>query len=157
MKWFSREFASRMEPDQCAAVVADYQLHISRIASNAPASIRGFASIANFHDGLFDSLSLDGDQVLRASILCGDLQVGYYFIDLELVDADVRSEYPDDLERILRGVEVLYEEFDERDGGYELRVLLEERGEIVFKFTSLNWSRRPASPEDRDRISDRAE
>jgi hypothetical protein len=149
VKWFPRDF---IENDDPMAVYVDYREHVKSFTREGGESLKEFVEILNLHDALADSLTVDSDGTLDATFLYGDLQVGYYYLDLKLTKTRISMELDDDVSRLQRGVEILYEELDRIGDEYELRLLLDERGEIAIAFSSIQWGRRPASGEDRKRI-----
>lgn len=107
----------------------------------------------NLHDGQIQSFEYrpGGAPVVRA--LVGDLQVGYEFVELSVVDAELRlgpGATIDSLRLKDAETEILYDEVDiEADGRFVHRVLLWPQGEYEVVFTALSERREEASPSDR--------
>jgi hypothetical protein len=93
MQWLTREWASgALDDSEWDSRWRDYQSHrtavLPRLHDGAERLIQG----VNLHDGQIQSFEYrpGGALVLRA--LVGDLQVGYEFVELSFVDAELRLE-----------------------------------------------------------------
>jgi hypothetical protein len=151
MQWFTRAWIRAELPDEEAKRrLVSYQEHYRRILPTLDEQVAALAAI-DLHDGLFFRWSLDlerGEITLR--ILAGDLQRGYQFVHLAFRTATLVGPSPTELERLLPDSEILYEEIDQTDTGYEYRLILAPEGEFAIRFEDLTVSIEPATPADRE-------
>ena len=154
MQWLTREWASgALDDAEWDLRWRDYQSHrtavLPRLRDGAERLIQG----VNLHDAQIQSVEHQpgGALVLRA--LVGDLQVGYEFVELSFVGAELRLEPGatiDSLRLYDAETEIIYDEVDvQTDGRFVHRVLLWPQGEYEVVFTSLTERREEASPSDR--------
>lgn len=61
-----------------------YQRHLTSLLPNLPPEVRRLATRINIHDGLLWEVAVNLEQgTLRLTLRCGDLQVGYFDLELE--------------------------------------------------------------------------
>jgi len=101
----------------------------------------------NLHDGRFRAATLRSPSgVLEMHLRCGDLQVGYFDLDLTYRSVNLSEAEVAELAAAvnLPETEVLYDEVDlGPEGSFVHRLLLWPRGELVIPFADLALRRRP--------------
>jgi hypothetical protein len=142
MKFFTREWANGDLPDErFADVRAKYWQHINSLLPNLPESVTQLAKQINLHDSLVRRVVLNrGTRNLALELRCGDLQTGYF--DLDLIYSGVVLETLDFTTLVKRArdrqTELLYHEVDlNEDGNYAHRILFWPEGEISIIFSAL--------------------
>ena len=93
MKWLTREWASGALDDyEWDSHWRDSQVHctavVPRLRNGAERLVQG----VNMHDGQIQSFEYRHDGALVVRALVGDLQVGYEYVELSFVDAELRLE-----------------------------------------------------------------
>ena len=133
--------------EECEAIEAAYRVHRSALLPSLPPAVRSFAEVANatIHDGRLREVVLDRSALTLALLLrCGDLQQGYF--DLDIIYLGIRLQVLDvstlaALARDSRS-EALYLEIDCGDGGTWIHRWLWTRDrELDIVFTGLEYSR----------------
>jgi hypothetical protein len=141
VRWFDREgFCGSFDDEQAEAVRAAYWRHIDRLRPHLPESVQRLALDVNLHDAKIESWDTE-DGELRAGFGWGDLKVGYWLSTLTYRGAAVRVEPPDSLRN--PETEVLYDEIDTAEEGFEHRLLLTPEGEISIRFRSMAIETKP--------------
>jgi hypothetical protein len=151
MRFLTREWHSGLHSDEVAEQVEDdYRRHITAVLPQLPPPLRDLARGVDLHDGLIRLVEVDvAARELRLALRCGDLQVGYF--DLDLCYRGVRIDLLDRavLDIIARDptTEVLYSEVDVFDDDvFVHRVLFSPfYREIHVVFTGLSMTRTPRS------------
>ncbi len=120
---------------------------IEQTARVLPPSLATLAREISLHDALIRRVVAHLEQnSLRFDLLCGDLQVGYF--DLEILYRNVDWDCLDQeaLARRARDqrTEILYDEVERiADSDYEHRILFWPEDEIAIRFSDLKLQRRP--------------
>ncbi len=153
MRFFSRDWASRMDDLDVDLVIADYEAHLSALQGSVGSIIMSFGTSRrlSLHDGLLDHLLITtATRSICLSLAIGDLQVGYAILQLSYRGAEVVCPDPKLLRSIFqtRNVEIHYDEFDvepSQDSSascfyHRLSLLPEEFGEIVIRFDDFDFS-----------------
>ncbi len=147
MKYFTREWATgELSDEEAERIVSDYWAYIDTLLPSLPPAVAALARDINLHDGLIHRVLVQPEQKqLELGLRCGDLQVGYF--DLDLTYSEVRLDLLDIpfLQRCAqsRQAEVLYDEVDWEDGNYVHRILFWPEGEIAIVFRELQVVRTP--------------
>lgn len=132
-----------------------YRRHCADVRPRLSGGAERLLDGINLHDAQIHSFERGRDGNLAMRALIGDLQVGYEFIELTFMDAEVRLQAGHDGEELsltARGVEIHYDEIDvQADGRFVHRVLLWPDGEYEVTFTALAEHRVPAEASDRRR------
>ena len=93
MKYFTRAWATGgLTDEEYETVKPSYWRHFDRIKESLPEELATFATKISMHDGLIRRVLVDREaDTLALEMLCGDLQVGYFDLDLVYgqVDWDV--------------------------------------------------------------------
>ena len=130
-----------MPDDEWAESVAAYRRHLDTLLPSLPESVARLAKDANLHDGLIRRVSVDrrgGKLVLN--LRCGDLQTGYFDLDLIYLGVDLSSVDLATLAHCARDprTELLYDEVDlDNQGNLVHRVLFGPAGEVSIPFSRL--------------------
>ena len=112
----------------------DYQRHLASLLPNLPLEVQRLATSINIHDGLLWKVAANLEQEsLRLVLRCGDLQVGYFDLELEYQQVDFVPELTAALQKlsIVRleqpsapyPNEALYDEVDQEDDFLVHRIL----------------------------------
>ncbi len=85
MRYFTPAWLSGdLSDDEYDAVLARYRAHLAAIEPQLPAAVRALATEVNLHDGRIRQVALDRrNRTLRLALRCGDLQAGYFDLELE--------------------------------------------------------------------------
>ncbi len=147
MKFFTREWhAGEMSDEESERIVSDYWAYIDTLLPSLPPSVATLAREINLHDGLIHRVLIQPEQKqLELGLRCGDLQVGYF--NLDLTYSEVRMDLLDIpfLQGLAqnRQTEMLYDEVDLEDDDYVHRLLFWPEGEIAIVFRGLQIVRTP--------------
>jgi len=143
MKYFTRDFiCSSLSDEESEQIRTSYHQHIELLLPNLPESIAELTEKINLHDGLICRVIVDQKTgKLTMELRCGDLQVGYF--DLELAYSGVKFSALDlvALAALVRDrrTEILSDELDiDKDNTYIHRILFYPIGEISIHFESIN-------------------
>lgn len=145
MKYFTRGYISGELADaEAERIGTAYQQHIQVISDFAPVAIADLSK-TNLHDGLIRRVVVKHNtNELLLSLRCGDLQVGYF--DLELLYSGVSLDIQ--LLKVLsrrahdKQTEILADEIDAAaDGRFVHRLLFWPEDEISITFANLRLTR----------------
>jgi len=145
MKFFTREMISGELPEtEFNATCKAYQQHIEQMLISSPKAIAELAEIS-LHDGLIRRVVLDhGANELLLALRCGDLQIGYFDLDIRYSGVALA---PQQLKLISRrandrSTEILADEFDmETDGRFVHRLLCWPEDELEIVFTGVTFEK----------------
>lgn len=148
MKYFTRAWATGGLTDaDYESVLPSYRRHFDRIEGSLPAGLITLARELSIHDGLIRRVVVDRQaDTLALELLCGDLQIGYFDLDLVygqvdwgVVDIIALARRAED-----RDTEILYDEVDcQSKGVYEHRILFEPDDEIEIRFSRFELRKHP--------------
>jgi hypothetical protein len=143
MKYFTRHwFEGDISDEESDAVWAAYRTRRDAILPLMPPTVKELATSINIHDGIVERIILNHDsESLQCDLICGDLQRGYF--RLELMYGGVKVD-PLELAAIAResAIEALYDEIDVLSNGlYEHRILFTHSREISIEFRTLQLTR----------------
>lgn len=83
MDYFTPAWHSGEIEDKDNAVYKKYQEHLALLLPHWPPDVQRLADCINLHDGLIREFSWNTDEAtLHLRLRCGDLQVGYFDLDL---------------------------------------------------------------------------
>lgn len=130
--------------------VAAYETHLQAIGPKLPSRVLDFASTVSLHDGRIQRVCCGPGSSLVMLLRCGDVQVGYYDLELTYYGLSLAKS---DL-RCLAGIcaalteELLYDEFDLSGDMIVHRILFSSLREVSFVFREMDH--RVASASSRD-------
>lgn len=128
MKYFTPEWAGGYLTDaEFDAVVESYERRVAVLLPRLPQALRDLTATISIHDGLIRRVEVSPAQAsLELHLRCGDLQVGYF--DLDLMYRGVEFSRLDLMTLAAaardRRTEVRYEEVDVEDDGLFVHRLL---------------------------------
>jgi hypothetical protein len=142
MKFFTRAWAvGELSDAESNEIIAAYERHLDDVVPSLPASIRCLARELTLHDGLVRRVIYDrAGRELRMELRCGDLQIGYFDLDLWYLGAILDHADVAALQSAARDTktEVWYDEVDlSGDGAFLHRVLFYPGRECEIMFRSL--------------------
>ena len=130
--------------------------HLEGLRDALPARVLELARLPGIDDGLIVETVHDrAERVLRLTLLCGDLQMGYYDLKLIYEDADITPEHAQRLARLAHdtpsehGPEVSRHEVDvTKNGQIEHRIEFHDKEPdswFAIRCSALTWetARRP--------------
>ena len=114
--------------------IRDYKRHLARLLPSLPPEVQRLATRISLHDGLLWEALVDRGQArLRLTLRCGDLQVGYFDLELEYAGVSFSLGAIEALRRLSAARlhrpwlpyfgEALYDEVDAEDGLIVHRIL----------------------------------
>ena len=142
-----------MKGDAEEEALAAYQTHLQAIGRGLPIRVLDFIRTVSMHDGRIQRVCYGRGSQLVMLLRCGDVQVGYY--DLELTYRDVSLGKSD--VRSLAAIclapaeELLYDEFDLVDDMVVHRILFSSLREVSLVFRRMDHRVASASSRDFDR------
>ena len=155
MQFFTREVLRSSEDGMWEATIRAYEAHLNRIAPLLPGTVWTLARGVNVHDGLIRSVEIRTKRrTLKLALRCGDVQVGYFDLDLAYEGVDWAASNLRDLASIARNVrtEALYDEVDTDATNGETRaihrIIFYPKGEIEVVFATLGLKLLPRRGRD---------
>jgi len=142
MKYFTQEWAYGGLADADAEKVrSSYWRYIDSIMPKLTAPVIELAKHTNIHDGLIRYVVVDRqDEELLLALRCGDLQMGYYDLDLTYSNVEFNLDDIVALASVSRNrkTELLYDEVDINEHNkFMHRILFNPENEISIVFTGL--------------------
>ena len=124
-----------------------YRARIAEIAPRLPNALLRLTRDVSLHDGLIECVIWHpAKRRLRLSLVCGDVQSGYFLVQLTYDGAMLGGGRVDSLRRAAesRESESLYDEVDiEDDGRFSHRLLFSPREEVTIEFERFDMSISP--------------
>ena len=148
MLFFTRAWhRGELTDEEFERVPHEYAAHLKRILPSLPTAVQSFAREVSLHDGLFREVVVDylQDQVTLC-LRCGDLQVGYFDLDLVYEGVDLGALDLTTLRAAAEAsdTEALYDEFDiDRDRGVIHRIIFRPQHQLSIVFNSMRYSSVP--------------
>jgi len=148
MKFFTREWANgTLEEGESRRLERSYDLHLTSIMPKLPRDAQLLASEISIHDGLIKNIKVDrSTRTISLELICGDIQKGYFDLDILYRDAKLIEMDINTLETLTKDqrTELLYDEFEQLDNSKFIhRILLEPEGELAFSFDDLRIYTKP--------------
>lgn len=142
MKFFTQDWASGVLSDEDTEQVrSSYWQHVDSIVPKLTAPIIELAKQINIHDGLIRYVIVDRQaEKLTLALRCGDLQTGYYDLDLSYSSVEFNLDDIVTLSSVsrYRKTELLYDEVDiNEQKKFIHRILVYPKNEISIVFTGL--------------------
>lgn len=102
MNYFTPAWHSgNLDDETCSKMAWDYKQHLANILPSLPPEVQTLATSINIHDGLLWKAEADPEQgLLRLALRCGDLQVGYFDLELEYQQVDFVPEMTEALRKL---------------------------------------------------------
>lgn len=102
MKYFTPAWHRGDLTDEASGrAFGDYQRHLAGLLPNLPPEVRMLAARVNIHDGLLWEVAVNLELgTLRLTLRCGDLQVGYFDLELEYEQVDLIPELTEALRKL---------------------------------------------------------
>ena len=137
MKYFTNDwFFSRLAEDDMEKIAEQYWNYIDSVFEKLPFTLKMLAKSLNLHDGIVISSVLEEkSHTLTLELLCGDLQSGYFL--LQLIYTGV-SEDSKNLGKFEKFIEVHAAELEVGNGDFFHRWLLSSGSEIEVKFLDVS-------------------
>jgi len=156
MRFFTRGVRTGELEVDARQLQTSYEHYLSTLQPPLPSDAMDLSRAVNLHDGLLRQYTVDQRaRTIHLRIRAGDLQVGYFDVDLHYIDAAVVSASDAVLRRALgdRDYELLDDEFDAAGASaWVHRFLFQPDGEATISFRGLTW----VQTRRRDRFSDAA-
>ena len=160
MKYFTEAWHGETNDAASNAVFGKYRQHLAHLLPHLPPDVQTLATRTNLHDGLLHRLVADPQQAsLSLTLRCGDLQVGYFDLELhyfqvlftpsltEDLAGLIANPSNDDLHYYGRRSEALYDEVDMEEDWFVHRILFESRNsdyqELTVRFKQLHLRMTP--------------
>ena len=153
MKFFTREWlTSELKDEEFESVVPAYNRHLVKIAPSLTPNLHNFVKTVNLHDSLIRRFVVDYTELMLGLYLrCGDLQQGYYDLDIRYKDIQIDKAVVDTLvmAALNEKTEILYDELDiTGDNKYIHRMIFYPDYEISIKFQDLEYEQIKQSNRD---------
>lgn len=160
MKYFTSAWhGGDMEDATAESVRPAYWDYIRHLAPRLPSNVRRLAMEINLHDGLIRCITLDRSNAsLLLQLRWGDLQVGYFELDLLFTQVELTPEHLTVIAAAVREpkTEVLYDEVDRASNGkFTLRLLFWPYREADIHFSELGMTYTPRSDRHIEHVADR--
>jgi Protein of unknown function (DUF4085) len=144
MKFFTREWiTSELKDEEFESVVPAYNRHLVKITPHLTPNLHNFVKTVNLHDGIIRRIVVDYTELILGLYLrCGDLQQGYYDLDIRYKDIQIDKAVVDTLAMaaLNEKTEILYDELDITDDNkYIHRMIFYPDYEISIKFQDLEY------------------
>jgi hypothetical protein len=138
MRFFTREWPSGLLSEELwRSVSVQYDRHFRNFLPKLPETIAQLGTTISIHDGLIQSAAVDQrTKELHLLLRCGDLQVGYYDLNLHYSGVQFGSLDLATLAAVARDsqVECLHDELDmDENSVYVHRILFTPTGEITIR------------------------
>jgi hypothetical protein len=142
MKYFTRQWANGELPDEAYdAAVRAYADHIAQLLPRLPKPLAILARDVSLHDALVRCVVVDrtSDKICLG-LLCGDLQAGYFDLDVTYLGVHWEALELETLARRARdpGTELLWDELSETSSGhFRHDILFSPNDEVSLEFSGL--------------------
>jgi hypothetical protein len=115
VKYFTRSWCTEDDSEQVEYVRRAYAQRLDEIDEYLNPDLRTLARRISLHDCLFKGFGYDSsNDLIEIRLRCGDLQVGYFDLDLRYEEASLVGGYTPELAAVIHDPEtqVLYDEVD---------------------------------------------
>lgn len=145
MRFFTRAWCTGgLSEEAWERAPKEYASHLEQLMSTLPVKVQAFAREVNLHDGLFREVVIDrfkSEVTLR--LRCGDLQVGYFDLDVTYQGADLDSIDLAALRAAAEapGTEILHDELDVHPSGRVIHsIIFSPEHEVSMTFDSMHYT-----------------
>jgi hypothetical protein len=137
MKHFTSDwFFSRLAEEDMEKIAVQYWNYIDSVFEKLPFALKILAKSVNLHDGNVIASALEEkSHTLTLELFCGDLQSGYFL--LQLIYTGI-SEDSKNFERLEKFTEVHAAELEAVSNGFSHRLLLSSGSEVEIKFLDVS-------------------
>jgi len=152
MKYFTNDwFFSKLSDDNIEAISVRYWGYIDSVFEELPFALKVLSKYVNLHDGIVvESIFDDKLRVLKLELFCGDLQSGYFLLQLRYSVISAQSK---NLEKIEKFLEIFTDELEMIDHNhFNHRLLLSNKAEIQIGFSDISINIINKTPEDYENI-----
>lgn len=158
MKYFTAEWhRGDLSDADCTAVQEAYSKEIATLRPHLPPALVTLVD-TNLHDGRFRRVVFDhASKELTFELRCGDLQVGYFDLDLAYRGVDLDERRLSELIHLANGprVEILYDEVGVEGESFVHRYLFWPYRELDIGFRALSLQATPVRNRDIPESSER--
>jgi hypothetical protein len=139
MRFYTRQWYDGALSDEDAETVhSRYAVHRDALRSKFPATVIALAYGVYLHDGRVRRIVLDSTRkTLMIALRCGDLQLGYFDLDLVYQEISMTESNLSELETVARDplTEIVHDEVDAGSGGrWVHRILFKPYREVAVAF-----------------------
>lgn len=137
MKYFTKEwFFSRLGEVDMEKIAEQYWNYIDSVFEKLPFALKMLAKSVNLHDSIvIASVLEEKSRILTLELFCGNLQSGYFLLQLMYTGV---SEDSQNLEGLEKFVEVHANELEVVSSGFCQRFLLSSGSEVEIKFLDVS-------------------
>lgn len=152
MKYFTNDwFFSKLSDDDMEEISSRYWGYIDSVFEKLPFSLKVLSKQINLHDGVVLESTFDKERhILNLEIFCGDLQTGYFLLQLHYSGI---SEHSKNLEKIEKFLEIFTTEIEMIDHNhFNHRFLLSSKEEVKIEFLDVSINIMNKTPRDHKEI-----
>jgi hypothetical protein len=153
MKYFTNDwFFSKLSDDDIEEISGRYWGYIDCIFEKLPFTLKVLSKYVNLHDGVVVESNFNKEKhVLKLELFCGDLQSGYFLLQLHYNGISDQSK---NLEKIENFLEICADELEMIDHNhFNHRILLSNSIELQIGFSDISINIINKKPEDYETIS----
>ncbi len=152
MKYFTKEWHNGKISDRKSSALAEtYKEYIDKNVHRLPFSIRLLAKSISLHDGIIKYININSkNKTLEFLVSCGNLQIGYYEITILFKSASYNQKQIDELKQ--QQYEILYNEWEITDKGYNFKILFYPYFEISIDLSDLDIKIANINEEERNKV-----
>lgn len=153
MKYFTNDwFFSKLSDDDIEEISGQYWGYIDSIFEKLPFSLKVLSKYVNLHDGIVVESNFNEEKrALKLELFCGDLQCGYFLLQLHYSGISGHSK---NLGKIENFLEIYTDELEMIDHNhFNHRILLSNNTEIQVGFSDVSINIINKRPEDYENIS----
>ena len=153
MKYFTNDwFFSKLSEDEIDRISDEYWAYIDSIFEKLPFTLKILSKSINLHDGIVVNTNFNREShLLKLDFFCGDLQSGYFLLQLEYSGISDQSKNVDRFEPY---VEIFTDELEIVGINHFIhRILLSNKIEVQMEFSDLIIKIVNKTPEDFDKIN----
>jgi hypothetical protein len=159
MKFFTREWLTGELTDETyERVIPAYNRHLAEILPRLTPTLRIFAKTENLHDALIRGIVVGSAQrMLQLYLRCGDVQYGYYDLDIHYKGIQADEVVIDTLALVAQNAhsEVLFDELDALDDAFVHSLIFHPGSEVSIIFEDFAYERTPQKSRDFSNMTER--
>lgn len=138
MKYFTKEwFFSKLSEEELENIAKEYGDYIDSVFDALPFTLKILSKCVSLHDGIITASTLEGNnQSLQIELFCGNLQSGYFLLQLMYTGVSKSSRNLDQLEKF---TEIYTNELEMyQHKRFFHRLLLSSGSEIQVEFLDVS-------------------